>query len=141
MPLSDHEQRLLEQIERALYAEDPKFASAVRSSDLRSHQLKRVRRGLVVLVLGLATLLVGVTQRSSTLQAVIGVAGFLLMLGAALVIGRAVQRISRPELSRVDGTAKRRTRSRRKSDRSGGGPFARLEERWKRRWEERDGDR
>jgi hypothetical protein len=26
VPLSDHEQRLLEQIERALYAEDPKFA-------------------------------------------------------------------------------------------------------------------
>ncbi|MDZ4232856.1 MAG: DUF3040 domain-containing protein, partial [Dietzia sp.] len=25
MPLSDHEQRMLEQIENALYAEDPKF--------------------------------------------------------------------------------------------------------------------
>ena len=32
MPLSDHEQRLLDQIEQALYAEDPKFASAVRSA-------------------------------------------------------------------------------------------------------------
>ena len=30
MALSEHEQRLLEQIERALYAEDPKFASTVR---------------------------------------------------------------------------------------------------------------
>ena len=36
MPLSDHEQRLLEQIERALYAEDPKFASTVSSTDLRT---------------------------------------------------------------------------------------------------------
>ncbi|HZF87360.1 DUF3040 domain-containing protein, partial [Streptomyces sp.] len=25
MPLSEHEQRMLEQMERALYAEDPKF--------------------------------------------------------------------------------------------------------------------
>ena len=31
MPLSEHEQRQLEQIERALYAEDPKFAQAVRA--------------------------------------------------------------------------------------------------------------
>ena len=30
MPLSDHEQKLLEQIEQALYAEDPKFAATVR---------------------------------------------------------------------------------------------------------------
>ncbi len=30
MPLSDHEQRMLDQIESALYAEDPKFASSVR---------------------------------------------------------------------------------------------------------------
>ena len=39
MPLSDHEQRLLEQIERALYAEDPKFASTVRTTDLRYFHL------------------------------------------------------------------------------------------------------
>ena len=35
MPLSEHEQRLLEQMERALYAEDPKFASSLRSSGPR----------------------------------------------------------------------------------------------------------
>ena len=35
MPLSEHEQRLLEQMERALYAEDPKFASSLRSSGAR----------------------------------------------------------------------------------------------------------
>ena len=36
MPLSEHEQRLFEQIERSL-AEDPKFASAVRPSDPKFH--------------------------------------------------------------------------------------------------------
>ena len=35
MPLSEHEQRLLEQMERALYAEDPKFASSLRSAGPR----------------------------------------------------------------------------------------------------------
>src|SRR6266496_322696 len=44
VPLSDHEQRLLEQIERALYAEDPKFASTVSSTDLRTHARRRGRR-------------------------------------------------------------------------------------------------
>ncbi|GAA3106389.1 hypothetical protein GCM10020254_60330 [Streptomyces goshikiensis] len=29
VPLSEHEQRMLEQMERALYAEDPKFATAL----------------------------------------------------------------------------------------------------------------
>ena len=32
MPLSEHEQRLLEQMEKALYAEDPKFATSLRST-------------------------------------------------------------------------------------------------------------
>ena len=34
MPLSEHEQRLLDQIERALIAEDPKFASTVRAGSV-----------------------------------------------------------------------------------------------------------
>ena len=42
MPLSEHEQRLLEQMERALYAEDPKFASALRGHDLRGRYRRRL---------------------------------------------------------------------------------------------------
>ena len=34
MPLSEHEQQLLEQMEQALYAEDPKFASQMQGSSL-----------------------------------------------------------------------------------------------------------
>ena len=41
MPLSDHEQRLLEQMERALYAEDPKFATTMRGADLRRRYRRR----------------------------------------------------------------------------------------------------
>jgi len=39
MALSEHEQRLLDQIEQALYAEDPKFAANVRS--VRRRRLRR----------------------------------------------------------------------------------------------------
>ena len=41
MPLSDHEQRMLDQIESALYAEDPKFASSVRGGGLRAPTARR----------------------------------------------------------------------------------------------------
>ena len=36
MPLSEHEQHLLEQMEQALYAEDPKFASQMQGSAARA---------------------------------------------------------------------------------------------------------
>ena len=42
VPLSDHEQRMLEQIEKALYAEDPKFAHSVRARDPRVHYKRRM---------------------------------------------------------------------------------------------------
>ena len=48
MPLSEHEQRLLDEIEQALYAEDPKFASSVRSARAR----RRVRSSMLLCVLG-----------------------------------------------------------------------------------------
>ena len=45
MPLSDHEQRMLDQIESALYAEDPKFASSVRGGSLRAPSTRRRLQG------------------------------------------------------------------------------------------------
>lgn len=78
MPLSDHEQKLLDQIEQALYAEDPKFASAVRSA--RSHS--SVRRSIVLSVLGvlvgLGLVLVGLVAN----LIVLSVVGFLLVVAA-----------------------------------------------------------
>ena len=130
MPLSEHEQRLLDQIERALYAEDPKFASVVRSSDLKTHIRRRVRRAGVVLVIGLVALVVGAAAQ----QLVVGVAGFVVMLGAVLVMMRSVQRMR----GRDTGPAPRRT-GRSKPEGAGGGRLlGRFEDRWNRRWEERD---
>ena len=78
MPLSDHEQRLLDQIEQALYAEDPKFAASVRSARARS----RTRRSALLCVLGviggLALVLVGLITNIIALSVV----GFVLVVGA-----------------------------------------------------------
>ena len=84
MPLSDHEQRLLDEIEQALYAEDPKFAASVRSARARS----RTRRSAVLcglgVIAGLALVLVGLVTNIIALSVV----GFVLVVGAC---GYAVQ--------------------------------------------------
>ncbi len=88
MPLSEHEQRLLEQIERALYAEDPKFASTVRGGRLRKPTRRRRLQGVAVFVLGLVLLVVGVAVPQLWLAdsfPVLSVVGFLVMLGGAVV--------------------------------------------------------
>ena len=77
VPLSENEQRLLEQMERALYAEDPKFASAMRGANRRPGAGRRLLLGGVSIVLGLVVLVFGVSQE----QVLLGVLGFILMLG------------------------------------------------------------
>ncbi len=146
MPLSEHEQRLLDQIERALYQDDPKFATSVRSSDLRTHTRRRLVRAGLVLGLGVVLLLVGV---SSQLYFV-GILGFVVMLGALLLALASWRRLGTPQssstLRSVDaegrvGRARKTDRpARRKSAGSGGGSaslLGRLEERWNKRWDER----
>ncbi len=139
MPLSEHEQRLLEQIEQALYAEDPKFASIYRSNDLRSHQRRRIIRAAAVLVVGLGLLLAGVITK----LVVVGVAGFIIMLAAVTFAVASWQRMvapNRPAAAAPSGRFRRRGRAGRTTAtvtaprRS---VVQRLEERWQRRQDER----
>jgi hypothetical protein len=77
VPLSEHEQRLLDEIEQALYAEDPKFASSVRSA--RAH--RRVRSSMLLSVLGvvvgLGLVLIGLLANIVALSVI----GFVLLVG------------------------------------------------------------
>lgn len=124
MPLSEHEQRLFEQIERSL-AEDPKFASAVRASDPRFHTRRRFVLAGVILVVGLAVLVYGAVSKVTF----VGVLGFVLMLGALAFAITALSRSQGRELHAVGGNARRRTGSptRRNSF------IDRLEYRWRQR--------
>jgi len=159
VPLSEHEQRLLDQIERALYQDDPKFASTVKSTDLRTHMRRRLRRAALVLVLGFVLLLTGLIYfGGSALGTIVGVTGFVVMVGALLLAMTAWKRLQPggAELHSVDGPDRPRGAGRggsrgsvpgtgrksKPSRPSGGGSMKdKLEERWKRRWEERGGDR
>jgi len=124
VPLSEHEQRLFEQIERSL-AEDPKFASAVRASDPRFHARRRILVAAVLLVGGMALLVYGVMGN----QPLLGVGGFVVMLGSVVFGMQAYRRGQSTDLRAVDGTATRRTRSGGRR----GGFIDRLEDRWRRR--------
>jgi hypothetical protein len=79
MPLSDHEQKILEEIERQLYEQDPKFARNVASKARKGHSTRNLRRGILLFILGFIALF-GFFANPMTW---LGVASFLLMLGGA----------------------------------------------------------
>jgi hypothetical protein len=91
MPLSEHEQRLFDQIERALYAEDPKFASTVRGARLRPSRRRRIQ-GIALFVLGVALLVCGMLVPLKVFAIpVVSVVGFLAMFVGAVLTWAAMR--------------------------------------------------
>jgi len=144
VPLSEHEQRQLEQIEQSLYSDYPKLAQSVRAQDPRVHYKRRVVEAAIGFVIGVGLLLAGVISKIIP----VGVGGFLVMLACAMwaltswrhmggiVSGRGlgVARSSGTARGTRGGHGKGRRRGRDKS--SAGLTFMeRLEERWRRRQE------
>src|SRR5260370_23792821 len=84
VPLSEHEQRQLEQIEQALYREDPKFGRLVRSSDPRVHYNRRLVQALVGVIVGAGLLAAGMVTRHGYLDAA-GAAILLVSLVWAMI--------------------------------------------------------
>ena len=133
MPLSEHEQRMLDQIESALYAEDPKFASSVRGGNLRAPSTRRRLQGVGLFLLGLAMLVAGVAIKATMIGGfpVLSVLGFMVMF-AGVVFG-----ITGPPAAgaRERGAAPGVPRQRR--GKSAGGSFSsRMEDRFRRRFDE-----
>lgn len=125
MPLSDHEQRLLEQIESALYAEDPKFVSTVRGGRMRRPTKRRRLQGVAVFVLGLVMLVLGVALPMLWVGdfPALSVVGFLVMLGGAVLAitavgaGQAAQaKEAEPAKNRLTGRMEERFRRRFEQD-------------------------
>lgn len=131
MPLSDHEQRLLEQMERALYAEDPKFADSLRKTRSASMDRKRLVLGLGGAVAGLAILLAGV----ATSLPLVGVLGFLATVAGAFVAYNAFTAKAENSGTAAEGSAPPTAAPRRASSE---GFMDRLEDRWRRRRENPD---
>jgi cytochrome c biogenesis protein CcdA len=133
MPLSDHEQRMLDQIESALYAEDPKFASSVRGGGLRAPTARRRLQGAALFVLGLAMLVCGIPFKA----AMIGTFPILSVLGFVVMFAGVVLAITGPRLSRRGERPGPATGARQRRGKGAGGSFtSRMEDRFRRRFEE-----
>jgi hypothetical protein len=100
IPLAEREQRLLQEIEHALSAEDPRFVASVRSA--------RPRRGtrtvgvlcVVGVLVGLAVVLAGLASGGG-LGTAVGVLGFVLIVGSCLAAVIAVRGRKKPRLRSV----------------------------------------
>jgi hypothetical protein len=121
MPLSEHEQRLLEQMEKALYAEDPKFATSLRSAPGARAARGRAALGVLGVLGGMALLIAGV----ATTIIAIGVLGFIVMLLGSVTIYSAFG--SRPAADEAAGTPAA------PAPPKSPGFMDRLEDRWRRR--------
>lgn len=89
MALSDEEQRLLDQLEAALAAEDPKLANTLRGN-VRKWDRRRLVLASLGFVVGVAALIGGME-----IHPVLSVAGFVIMLACAAVGVTAWQRSMR----------------------------------------------
>lgn len=128
MPLSEHEQRLLEQMEKALYAEDPKFATSLRSTGSGAAHRGRAVLGVLGFLGGMGLVLAGV----ATAVIALGVVGFAVMLAGAVLVYSAFSR----------GTAVASTEGEQQAapqapKQTGSGFMGKMEDRWRRR---ADGD-
>lgn len=138
MPLSEYEQRVLEQMERELTSDDPRLATTMKSTTPRS-SVRYVIAG-IGLVVGLLALVLGAAQSMPW----VGVVGFVVMFAAvAYAFAQPKKTPSGPQGIVSEGGEVRKPKAGASSGRPGGragkparggGSFMqRLEERWERR--------
>jgi hypothetical protein len=147
VPLSEEELRLLEQMERALVADDPKLASTMRGTTLRASARRRALIAALAFVVGVVVLMSGAVTKTTW----VGVVGFVVMLVSAYVAlsswrgqhrtpepTRTGEPGAHPSFSVIDGGRSSRKRSPRgsRSSSSHGSMMERFEERWRRRREQ-----
>lgn len=134
MPLSEHEQRMLDQIEQALYAEDPKFANTVRQTNPGVHYKRWIIKAVIGFVLGMGLLLLGLLlggpDASLALPVTVSVIGFIFMLASFLMGANAWRKAAggaEAMLAEAESEPKKRKGDKRP------GMMNRFEERWRRR--------
>jgi hypothetical protein len=92
VPLSDHEQKILQEIERGLYEEDPSFARDVRDRAPRMAERKRARWGVAAFVAGFASLIAFFL----TGAVLVGVIAFGMMVGGIVLIAGSIRGVISP---------------------------------------------
>ncbi len=129
MALSDEEQRLLEQMEAALAAEDPKLVNALRGTGVRRVHRRRAALAGIGFFAGLALLVLGIST-----NLVFSVLGFVVMVAAAVTAIYSWQHVgTSADLGRSPDRAKTAQGSRTADNQ---GFMDKMEERWRKRRDE-----
>ncbi len=133
MPLSEHEQRQLEQIEQALYREDRRLGRLVRSSDPRVHYKRRVVHAASGFAVGAGMVAAGVVLPIVWLA----VGGFVVLLLCSIWALNSWRHMAGAVLGVPGrGSAAKRRKGRKNRGKAGrGAMMERLDERWRRRQE------
>ena len=101
MPLSEDEQRILHEIEQQFYESDPAFAREVGKTTLYRHAGRNLKWAALGFVCGFVLLLVSFAS-----SLILGFAGFLVMLGSAVVFERNLRKMGRAGWRQVSDTMK-----------------------------------
>jgi hypothetical protein len=128
MPLSEQEQRLLEEMERSLYNTDADFVATVSSRGGRPNY-RRIAIGALIALLGIIAIVAGIMIK----QPLVGLLGFIVILGGALLALSSPRGGAPADV----GTASRGSANA-KSSRSGGSFMDRMNERWDKRQDGHD---
>jgi hypothetical protein len=96
VPLSEDEERILQEIAQRFYEEDPTFAREVSETTLYRHTVSRMKWALFGVVVGAAFLIA--TLATSYWLAF---AGFVFMLGCTLVFERNLRKLGRSGIDQL----------------------------------------
>jgi len=131
VPLSEEEQRILQEIEQQFHANDPQLAGEIGSHSIYRHCVRQMKWGSALFVVGVIVLVVALATATSFLVAF---AGFVVMLAAALWIERSVRKMGRAGMEHLGrsfrpgglrdylGTTSERLRERVRRESEGGEP-------------------
>jgi hypothetical protein len=98
VPLSEDEQRILQEIEQQFYANDPDLAGEIGNHSLYAHCIRQMKLAGVVFGIGVVVLVVALATATNFLVAF---AGFVVMLGAALWFERSLRKLGRAGVERL----------------------------------------
>jgi Protein of unknown function (DUF3040) len=96
VPLNENEERILQEIEQRFLAHDPESAKRLRSTTLPKYLARNCKWAALGFLVGLAVLLLGFAS-----SWVVGVFGFAVMLGSAIVLTHNVRRMGQHGLRQL----------------------------------------
>ena len=116
MPLSEYEQRVLEEMEQQLRSDDPKLADTISGAAVR--RPRNVVLGTLLGLAGIGLLVAG----AATSYVALGIVGFLAMFGGVMLAISRPKRVAAPPAEPSNVHELKRKQS--------GGFMSKLEDRW-----------